>query len=85
MAYSRQELGEEFWMLTKGILQDSSVDTDEARVLKRWLEEHRDGAEFDTIIGKLDKFLVDGYIDRFESKSLMDTIGSILRLLREAK
>ena len=85
MAYSRQELGEEFWMLTKGILQDSSVDTDEARVLKRWLEEHKEGAEFDTIIGKLDKFLTDGYIDRFESKSLLDTIGSILRLLREAK
>ena len=85
MAYSRQELGEEFWMLTKGILQDSSVDTDEARVLKRWLEEHKEGAEFDTIIGKLDKFLTDGYIDRFESKNLMDTIGSILRLLREAK
>ena len=85
MAYSRQELGEEFWMLTKGILQDSSVDTDEARVLKRWLEEHRDGAEFDTIIGKLDKFLTDGYIDRFESKSLVDTIGTILRTLRAAK
>ena len=85
MAYTKQELGEEFWMLTKGILQDSSVDTDEARVLKRWLEEHRDGAEFDTIIGKLDKFLTDGYIDRFESKSLMDTIGSILRQLRQAQ
>ena len=84
MAYSRQELGEEFWMLTKGILQDSSVDTDEARVLKRWLEEHKEGAEFDTIVAKLDKFLTDGYIDRFESKSLMDTIGSILRLLRQA-
>ena len=84
MAYTKQELGEEFWMLTKGILQDSSVDTDEARVLKRWLEEHREGAEFDTIVAKLDKFLTDGYIDRFESKSLMDTIGSILRLLRQA-
>ena len=40
MAYTRKELSDEFWMLTKGILQDSSVDTDEARVLKRWLEEH---------------------------------------------
>ena len=85
MAYTKQELGEEFWMLTKGILQDSSVDTDEARVIKRWLEEHKEGAEFDLIIGKLDKFLVDGYIDRFESKSLMDTIGSILRQLRQAQ
>ena len=83
MAYTKQELGEEFWMLTKGILQDSSVDTDEARVIRRWLEEHKTGAEFDVIIGKLDKFLQDGYIDRFESKGLMDTIGSILRMLRQ--
>ena len=85
MAYTNAELGEEFWMLTKGILQDSSVDTDEARVIKRWLEEHKDGSEFDLIIGKLDKFLTDGYIDRFESKGLMDTIGSILRQLRQAQ
>lgn len=84
MAYTKQELGEEFWMLTKGILQDSSVDTDEARVIRRWLEEHKTGAEFDVIIAKLDKFLQDGYIDRFESKGLMDTIGSILRMLRQA-
>ena len=83
MAYTKNELGEEFWMLTKGILQDSSVDTDEARVIKRWLEEHKEGSEYDVIISKLDKFLTDGYIDRFESKSLMDTIGSILRLLRQ--
>ena len=85
MAYSKQELGAEFWMLTKGILQDSSVDTDEARVLKRWLEEHCEGAEYGTIIGRLDKFLADGYIDRFESKSLLDTIGNILRFLRETR
>ena len=83
MAYTKQELGEEFWMLTKGILQDSSVDTDEAHVIRRWLEEHKTGAEFDVVIGKLDKFLQDGYIDRFESKGLMDTIGSILRMLRQ--
>jgi len=85
MAYTKHELGDEFWMLTKGILQDSSVDTEEARVVKRWLEEHREGSEFDGIIGKLDKFLTDGYIDRYESKSLMDTIGNILRLLRQAE
>ena len=85
MAYSEQELGEEFWMLTKGILQDSSVDTDEARVIKRWLEEHKDGDAFDVIIGKLDKYLTDGYIDRFESQNLISTIGSILRLLRQAQ
>ena len=27
MAYSKAELGAEFWMLTKGILQDATVDT----------------------------------------------------------
>ena len=85
MAYSKQELGEEFWMLTKGILQDSSVDTDEARVIKRWLEEHKDGDAFDVIIAKLDKYLTDGYIDRFEAQNLISTIGSILRLLRQAQ
>ena len=85
MAYTNAELGEEFWMLTKGILQDSNVDTDEAAVIKRWLEEHKEGAEFDIVIAKLDKFLTDGYIDRFESKQLIDTIGSILRTLRNSK
>ena len=84
MAYTKAELGAEFWMLTKGILQDSTVDTDEARVIKRWLDEHREGASFDLAIAKLEKFLTDGYIDRFESKTLIDTIGSILRSLRMA-
>lgn len=82
MAYTKAELESEFWMLTKGILQDSTVDTDEAAVIKHWLEEHREGTEFDLVISRLDKFLVDGYIDRFESKALVDTIGSILRRLR---
>jgi len=79
---TRQEQSSEFWMLTKGILQDSSVDTDEARVIKRWLEEHREGTEFDLVIAKLDKYLVDGYIDRFESKNLITSIGNILATLR---
>ena len=83
MAYTNAELGSEFWMLTKGILQDSTVDTDEAMVIKRWLEEHQTGDEFAVIIDKLDKFLTDGYIDRFESKSLLDTIGNVLRMLRQ--
>ena len=82
MAYTRKELGAEFWMLTKGILQDGTVDTDEAGVIKRWLEEHKEGTEFDFMIARLDKFLTDGYIDRFESKQLIDTIGTILRTLR---
>ena len=82
MAYTKQELGAEFWMLTKGILQDTTVDTDEAKVVKRWLEEHKQGCEFDAVIARLDKFLTDGYIDRFESKQLIDTIGTILRTLR---
>ena len=85
MAYTRKELGAEFWMLTKGILQDGTVDTDEAGVIKRWLEEHKEGTEFDLVISRLDKFLTDGYIDRFESKQLIDTIGSILRTLRGLK
>ena len=82
MAYTNAELGEEFWMLTKGILQDSNVDTDEAKVIVRWLEEHKTGTEFDIVIAKLKKFLTDGYIDRFESKELIDSIGNILRTLR---
>ena len=82
MAYTNAELGAEFWMLTKGILQDSNVDTDEAKVIVRWLEEHKTGPEFDLVIAKLNKFLTDGYIDRFESKELIDSIGSILRTLR---
>ena len=85
MAYTNAELGEEFWMLTKGILQDSTVDTDEAKVIVRWLEEHKTGPEFDVIIQKLNKYLTDGYIDRFESQNLISTIGSILRLLRQAQ
>ena len=85
MAYTKAELGAEFWMLTKGILQDATVDTDEAVVIKRWLEEHREGSEFDLAISHLNKFFTDGYIDRFESKQLIDTIGTILRTLRNSK
>ena len=77
-----KEMSAEFWMLTKGILQDSTVDTEEARVIKRWLEEHRTGAEFDPVIAKLDKYLTDGFIDRFESKNLIVSIGNILATLR---
>ena len=83
MAYTKQEMGAEFWMLTKGILQDSTVDTDEAAVIKHWLEEHKKGAEFDRVIAKLDKFLTDGYIDRFESQELISSIGTILRTIRQ--
>ena len=81
---TRKEEASEFWMLTKGILQDSKVDTEEAMVIKRWLEEHRQSNEFDPIIAKLAKFLTDGYIDRFESKELIDSIGRILSTLRSA-
>ena len=77
------EKSAEFWMLTKGILQDSRVDTEEARVIKRWLEEHKSGNEFDRTIAKLDAFLKDGWIDRFESKSLIDSIGGVLATLRQ--
>ena len=40
---TREEERAEFWLLTQGILQDSKVDASEARVIKRWLEEHREG------------------------------------------
>ena len=82
MAYERKELGAEFWMLTQGVLQDSSVDTDEAKVIRRWLQEHGTNGEFDLVIGKLDKFLADGYIAPYESKQLIDSLGTVLRQLR---
>ena len=80
-----KEMSAEFWMLTKGILQDSKVDTEEAAVIKRWLEEHRKGDEFGRTIEKLDAFLKDGYIDRYESKNMIDSIGSVLAKLRTIK
>ena len=82
MAYANSEKAAEFWMLTTGILPDSAVDADEARVIKRWLEEHGTGGEFASVIARLDKFLADGYIDRFESQNLVDSIGGVLRILR---
>lgn len=85
MAYTKQEEASEFWMLTKGILQDSRVDTDEACVILRWLQEHKRDTSFDFLIGKLATYLKDGYIDRFESKAMMDAIGSVLRVLRTEK
>ena len=81
---TRKEESNEFWMLTKGILQDARVDTDEALVIKRWLEEHQREGEFTLAIAQLGKFLTDRYIDRFESKSLCDMIGSVLTALRQA-
>jgi len=77
-----KEESAEFWMLTKGILQDSRVDLDEARVIKRWLEEHSHEGAFDATIRKLDKFLADGYIDRFESADMIESIGNVLARLR---
>ena len=48
-----RELHDEFWLLTKSILKDSQIDTTEARVLKRWLEEHQQDDEFKHAIGLL--------------------------------
>ena len=79
---TRQEESREFWLLTEGILQDSRVDIDEAQVVKRWLEEHQRNNEFACPIEKLGKFLTDGIIDRFESRDIIDAIGSVLRILR---
>ena len=83
MAYTKQEEAVEFWMLSKGILQDSKIDIDEAKVIRRWLEEHRAGDSFDMAIARLNKFLSDGYIDPFESKDLVDMLGTVLRTLRQ--
>lgn len=84
MAYTKSELASEFWMLTKGILQDGTIDTEEARVLKRWLEEHAIGDTFAPLVSRLEGFLADGFIDRYESKRLTDSFGSILAQLRNA-
>ena len=79
---TRQELHEEFWLLTKSILQDARIDTAEAKVLKRWLEEHQQGDEFAMTIKKLDRFLEDGFVDRFESEEVIATLGPTLAKLR---
>ena len=82
---TKQELHDEFWLLTKSVLQDSKIDVSEAMVIKRWLEEHREGNDFDFTIGKLEGFQSDGYIDRFESRAIIDALGHTLRQLRESK
>ena len=81
---TRDEERAEFWLLTKGILQDSFVDASEARVIKRWLEEHQHGDEFATMVSRLDSFLADGYIDRRESSSIANSIGRLLADMRNA-
>lgn len=79
---TRKEERDEFWMLTQGILQDSKVETDEARVVKRWLEEHQRAGEFAYAIEKLSGQLSDNWIDRFESASIIEAIGRVLQQLR---
>lgn len=79
---TREEERAEFWLLTKGILQDSRIDASEARVVKRWLEEHQTGDEFSTLISKLDSFMADGYIDPRESNNIADSIGRMLASMR---
>lgn len=76
---TKKEMHDEFWLLTKSILEDSRIDTDEAHVIKRWLEEHQTDGEFSFLIGKIDKFLADGYMDRWESTQVMDALGHTLR------
>ncbi|MBP5790715.1 MAG: hypothetical protein J6W80_00445 [Kiritimatiellae bacterium] len=68
----------ELWLLAKGILQDSRVDADEAKVIKRWLEEHQKDGEFAMLISRLDAFLADGLIDPRESAAIADSIGRTL-------
>ena len=75
---TQTELHDEFWLLTKSVLQDSRIDTAEAKVLKRWLEEHQREGEFNSLIEKLAHILADGYVDRFESKEIIDLLGYAL-------
>ena len=82
---TQKELHDEFWLLTKSVLEDSRIDTEEAHVLKRWLEEHQKETEFNYVIKKLDRILDDGYVDRFESKEIIDTLGHTLSQLRTAQ
>lgn len=79
---SQKELHDEFYLLTKSVLADSRIDTEEAHVLKRWLEEHQRETEFDSVIKKLDRILVDEYVDRFESREIIDSLGRTLAQLR---
>ena len=81
---TRKELHDEFWLLTRGVLQDSKVDTDEAKVIKRWLEEHQREGEFNALIEKLTGFLTDGYVDRFESAAIINMLGRALAQLNQA-
>ena len=78
---TRKEQHDEFWLLSRGVLQDSKVDADEARILKRWLEEHQRDGEFSEVIKRLDSFLTDGYVDRFESSSIVNMLGRALAQL----
>ena len=49
---TQQEKHDEFWLLTKGGGEEWRIDAEEARVLKRWLEEHQEGDEFGFVIKK---------------------------------
>lgn len=80
---AREEERAEFWLLTKGILQDSVIDAAEARVVKRWLEEHQQGDEFAMTISMLGSFLSDGCIDPRESSRIADAIGRVLANMRK--
>ena len=81
---TRKELHDEFWLLTRSVLQDSKVDTNEAKVLKRWLEEHQRDGEFNALIKKLADFLADGYVDRFESTEIVNMFGWALSQLNQS-
>lgn len=80
---TKEEARAEFWLLTKGILQDSKVEIDEAKVIKRWLEEHACGNAFDEVVKRLDKAIADGFIDRVESSEISSLFGYVLVKLRE--
>lgn len=75
---TQKELHDEFWLLTKGVLQDSRIDTAEARVLKRWFEEHQGFCRFDDEVAMLAEFISDGYVGRAEAPEVLNMISRIL-------
>lgn len=83
---TQKELHDEFWLLTKSVLQDSRIDIDEARVLKRWFEEHQGFCRFDAETARLAEFISDGYVGRAEAPEILNMISrTLLRLNKEER
>ena len=79
---TKKELHGEFRLLTKSVLEDSRIDADEARVIKRWMEKRRAGDAFGFFIENPNGFLGDGRVGRWGSTKVIEALGSVLRQLR---